>query len=311
MIAQAAVGGVAMNVIRPYAPTRDFAIKHVRRLLQFGIAYQGKTLTSFANASVTPLIGGSMLGSNLLGINNFAQNLAYFPIMLVNIISRVSFPLYSRLQDDENALAAEINSAIRLSGSATLMFVGLCFGLGKNIITVVYGEKWLPSLPLVYVYASVITIGFLSPVLSAAFDAIGKPHILFRLSIAWTVINWAAVLIGTAAYRTVFAFAVAYAIHVVAGNLALVYVARKIAPGLKVFQPIAPSLLAAAAMAAIARYVFAGWAVTVGTFIAAVVASILLFAALLALLDRGWLRAILGMAARLRPKQEAVPTRTA
>src|SRR5262249_41649213 len=127
------------------------------------------------------------LGQGALGYINWAQATAYFPLRLVDVIGRVTFPLYSRLQGDQVTFGRSLERSVHVCAMGTLFFWGLGVGLGPNIVEVMYGDKWIPALPIFYVYVTGISIGFLSPLIAPALDALGKPQIMARLSIGWTV----------------------------------------------------------------------------------------------------------------------------
>ena len=221
-LAQAGFMALAWNLARRWRPSLVFDRRELRRMLHFGVHYQGKIVMSFVNSSVAPLVAGTRLGHHGLGLLNFAQNVAWFPVQLISIVGRVSFPAFSRLQHDRAALAAEVERALLLCATATLFFVGLCLGIGPSLVNVIYTEKWQPALPALYVYALSIGVGFFSPIIAAVFDALGRPQVVFRLILGWSVVNWISVLLATQVAATPLAFALGYSVHVVLGNSAIV-----------------------------------------------------------------------------------------
>jgi O-antigen/teichoic acid export membrane protein len=134
---------------------------------------------------VLPAIAGIRLGDYGLGLVNFAQNTAWFPLQLVTIVGRVSFPMFSRLPSNHQALAREVERAVLLCATATLFFVALCLGIGPKLVTIIYWDQWARAIPALYVYALAITFGFLSPVVAAVLEALGEPQIIFRLAAGW------------------------------------------------------------------------------------------------------------------------------
>ena len=87
-------------------------------------------------------------------------------------MSRVSFPLFSRLQDDHKSLPPCWSARSRFARWERCSSSGLVFGLGPNIV------EWctptvVPALPLFYVYAAVFAFGFLTPLVAPALDATG------------------------------------------------------------------------------------------------------------------------------------------
>jgi O-antigen/teichoic acid export membrane protein len=258
-VAQAGFVAITLNLVQRWRPSFVFDRAALRGMLRFGVNYQGKVVMSLVNSSVTPLVGGIRLGEYGLGIVNFAHNTAWFPVQLVYIMGRVSFPAFSRLQHDQKALAAEIERTIVVCATATLFFVGLCLGIGPRFVDIIYSAKWLPAFPALYVYSLAIAIGFLSPIVASALDALGRPQIVFRLSMAWSVINWVSVVIATEFARTPLAFGLGYSVHVVLGNLAVVLILRRVLPEARPIRRLLPAALGCLLIAGIGRFLLYPW----------------------------------------------------
>jgi len=300
VLVQGLTGLVLIFVLRPWFPSFVFDATGLRPMLKFGLAFQGKVLTSFVNGAITPLYAGAVLGKQALGLNNFARDAAYLPLKLVEILSRVTFPLYSRLQGDDQAFAASLGRSVQLCAMTTFFFSGLLFGLGPNLISVVYSDKWLPAMPALYVYSAAIGIGFLSPLIASALDALGKPQVIFRLSVAWTLLNWAVVSVSMIFWKSVLAFAIAYCVHVVFGNLAVIMMLRKLLPNARIWPHIRVALLSAVVVATLGRLFLGPWAWDVARLILAVLGCVAVYLGLIALLDRQALVAAIALLRRRR-----------
>ncbi len=287
-LAQGVLSTVLALALRPWKPSLVFDRAALRPILAFGIPYQTKTVISFINAAVTPVYAGSALGAAAVGFIQWAQTTAYFPLKLVQIMGRVTFPLYSRLQHDPKAFAETLGRSIQICAFGTFFFVGYFLGMGRQVIHIIFTDKWLPALPLLYIYASAISIGFISPVAAAALDASGRPKIMARLAFGWTALNWLVVLFATPRWGII-GFAAGYSVHVVVGNLAVLLMMIYIIPGVRVLRRVSSSVAAGAVV-----FVFARWvgphAMTVPTFIGATVACFAVFAAVLWVVDRQGVR---------------------
>lgn len=284
VVARALVVVCAVYALRPWRPSLSFEWHRVKPVLKFGIQFQGKALVSFANAAVTPLYAGAALGTAQLGLVNWSQNTAYFPLKLVEIMNRVTFPTLSRFQDDKEQFANALARAVRICAIGTLFFVGLIFGIGEPLVRIIYSAQWMPAMPYLYVYTAVISIGFLSPLVASALDAIGRPGIIFRLSLGWTALAWAGVVFATPRWGTL-GFVVGYCVHVVVGNLAVVYVLRRLVPNARLWPSIRPALVATFLAALTGRLLLLPWIDTVVSLIAGVLALAIVFAAVVLLLD--------------------------
>jgi O-antigen/teichoic acid export membrane protein len=285
ILAQASFGVVGAFAMRPWRPSLAINRDALRPILRFGVVFQLKNVVGFLSGAVTPVYAGRVLGQTQLGLLGWAQETAYFPLRLVEIISRISFPLYSRLQHDPARMARLVERSVQLCAMVTLCFVGLVLGLGPNIASVIYTVKWLPAVPMLYVYAIAIGFGFLTPLVAPMFDAIGKPKVNLKFSIGWTVAIALIVPLTTPRWGAL-GYAVGYCLPVVIGNCLVLYVLKLQIPGLRVWKRLRASIVAAATVAVAGRYGLTRWANDPLHFTVAVLATVLLFALVMALLDR-------------------------
>jgi O-antigen/teichoic acid export membrane protein len=269
-------------------------------IVRFGIAYQVKNLIGFSSSAIAPVYGGHALGQAGLGFVNWAQSTAFFPLKLVQIMSRVSFPLFSRLQGDKVMFARALERSFQVCALGTLFFVGLGWALGPNLVSTIYTDKWLPGLPVFYVYLSGISIGFLAPLVAPAFDAIGKPKIMAQLSVGWTLATFAIVPFTTPRWGLM-GFAVGACVPMVAGNVLLIYVARRMFPEVRLWPRIRAALVGGVVIGLVGRYTMSAWAFGPILFPVAIVLLALLFALVVFSIDRS----LLSDALQIIPKRRA------
>jgi PST family polysaccharide transporter len=221
--------------------------------LKFGAAFQGSNAVGFANAAVTPLVVGARLGSEALGVIQFAESTAFFPSLVVSLVRRVYFPYLCRLQADRAAFQREFEQAVALSAVPSFFFFGLFAGTAPAIVSVIYGAKWLPAVPSLVVYSFGFCFTFFSWIGDAALAALGDMGRLLRIKVIVAVVNWVATLVATAWMPTPLAFAVGYALHLIATPILIYVVIRRHLPTLS-FLPLLRGLaIAAAALALIGR----------------------------------------------------------
>jgi O-antigen/teichoic acid export membrane protein len=271
--------------LRPWRPTLIIDRDALKPILHFGIVFQLKNIVGFMSGAITPVYAGRVLGQTQLGLIGWAQETAYFPLRFVEIISRISFPLYSRLQHDKERLARLVERSVQLCAMVTFFFVGLVLGLGPNIANVIYTSKWLAAVPMLYVYAIAISFGFLTPLIAPLFDAIGKPKVNLKFSIGWTVAIAALVPLTTPRWGAL-GYAIGYCLPVIIGNSFALYILKLQIPQLKIWKRLRASVIAAVAVAVAGRYELASWATTPGRFIVSILVEAALFALIMLLLDR-------------------------
>jgi PST family polysaccharide transporter len=285
VLVQGLCGVIGAFVMHPWVPSLVIDRADLRPIFRFGIQFQMKTIVGFLSGAIAPVYAGRTLGQTQLGFINWGQSTAFFPLKLVEIMSRVSFPLYSRLRSDPKAFGRSLERAVVVSAMGTLFFVGLAFGLGPSLVRVVYGEKWVPALPIFYIYAAGLSIGFLHPIVAPALDALGKPHVNVRLMIGWTVAMAVLVMLTTPIWGAV-GFAIGACIPMVLGNFVVLMILKRLIPDARLWPRTRALLLGGLVVGIVGRFALCPWATSPLSFTLSVVASAAVFLMVVGIFDR-------------------------
>jgi hypothetical protein len=154
------------------------------------------------------------------------------------------------------------------------------------VVQVIYGDKWMPALPTLYVFAAAISVGFLVPIINGALDAIGQPRVMMRLGVYWVIINWIAVTTVMQFRNDPLSFSLAYCVHILFGNLAAIFAVKKLLPSARLWPRMRAATGSAVAAAIVARWVLLPWTKGPITLTAAVLTTIAVFGGAVMLLDR-------------------------
>jgi len=300
VLAHGVFGAIGAFIMRPWAPSLVMDRAALRPIVRFGATYQLKHIVGLVCGAIAPVYAGRVLGQAQLGFIDWAQRTAFFPLKLVEVMSRVSFPLYSRLQDDRRSFAHALERSVQLCAMGTLFFVGLVFALGPNIVLVLYTEKWLPALPLLYVYAAGICFGFLSPLVFPAFDATGRPGINLRFTIGWTIGIALLAPLLTQKWGSL-GFAVGYCVPMALGNIGIIVVLKRLIPSTNLWPRTRASLLGGAAVVLVGHNVLAPRAGTPLFFTFSVFALAGVFLGVVLLFDRTAIDEIRSLLPRNKP----------
>jgi O-antigen/teichoic acid export membrane protein len=252
VLIQALILAILVFALCPWWPGFVFQTSFVRSVLGYGFAYQTKNLVGFANSAVVPLVAGRWIGTAAVGYLTWAQSAAYQPLRVVQLLARVNFPVLSRAQDPEE-FRRFVTRGLELSGLAAFAFVAVCLGLGEHLVRWIYGEKWIPALPVFYVFVVSMGTAFIAPLATSTLEAAGKPRLTALMSSAWTLLNWVAVGAAMLVEQSVLVFALAYSVHVFVGNGVALYVLRREVAGLDVSRVLISSALATAIAAWVGR----------------------------------------------------------
>lgn len=254
VLVQALLGVAAAYSFRPWRPRFAVRWAFVRGILGYGVAFQTKNLVGFANSAIVPLVAGRLLGTTAVGYVTWAQSAAYQPLRVVQLLSRVNFPLLSRLQDQPNEYRRLLERGLEVSALAAYAFVAVCFGLGEPLVRLVYGARWIPAMPVFYVFVASVGVAFIAPMVTSALEAIGKPRLTASLSLAWMVLNWLVVGVVMWFERSLTAFALAFSVHVFVGNLGLLWISRTHIPGFGITRVLVTGSAAATLAAVFGRW---------------------------------------------------------
>jgi O-antigen/teichoic acid export membrane protein len=119
-----------------------YMIKYGHSLLSANLVY-----TFFEN--IYFLVIGKYFNSYNLGLFVKSKNLSsVIPLSLTNIIQRVSFPIMSSIQDDEDRLSSVFRKLIKTSAFISFPITILLSIISKPLILVLLTKKWENAIPI-------------------------------------------------------------------------------------------------------------------------------------------------------------------
>lgn len=197
-IAGAVASVLLVWIILPWRPRLALDRKLAGSLLKFGTSVTAVDVITQITDNLDYVIVGRIFGLVPLSIYTLAYRL---PEMLLIgnlwVMGGVVFPAFSSIQDRPNELRRGFLASVRL---VQLIAVPISLGLliaADPIVRVVFGDQWLDAIPILRVlaiYAWVYSLGYH---VGGFYKAIGRPDILFRLSILTLVIIIPSLLIGS------------------------------------------------------------------------------------------------------------------
>ncbi len=190
VLAQSLVGVILIYLIAPWRVRLGFSKEAAKSLLNFGVPFQLNSMLALLKDRLVPLVIARMVGPTGVGYITWAQNLAFMPLEIMNIMTRITFPAFSRLQDDKQALKHTLEKSLFFT---SLFLYPLLFGLlavSPSLVKYVVSSKWQPALPLIYLFALGAFWATFSSPFTNFLNAIGKIKITLRLMVMWTVLEW-------------------------------------------------------------------------------------------------------------------------
>lgn len=193
VITRTILGAIALNVIAPWKIGWKINQKSARELLHFGVPFQLNSVLALIKDNITPTIIAVWYGPAAVGFVNVAQNISSRPMEISTIVSRITFPTYSRIQGDKERLKRWIEKSIHLM---SIVYFPAIIGLivtASPILQFLYADKsdkWLPALPtLLWFLVAAIPVVITTTYTNAIY-ATGHPKIVLALMFLYTTLTW-------------------------------------------------------------------------------------------------------------------------
>ena len=158
----------------PWMPS----FRHWRDVLHFGVgSLLSNCLTSINNA-IPDILLGKLGGATLVGLFSRASStVSIFGYIAGSTVTYGSLSYLSQAHHRGEPLGPFLNRATSLVTAVGWPALGLTYVFSTEIVTTLYGEKWLPAVPAIdaLVLASIISLMF--NYTSIALTAIGRPYL--------------------------------------------------------------------------------------------------------------------------------------
>jgi lipopolysaccharide exporter len=172
---------VMSYILHPSRPRLEFDIAKIKELSHFGRWIFGSTIFVYFLIKGNDFFIGKFLSVAMLGLFQMADNVSSLPAkQITHVISQVSFPTYSKLQDNKTKLRDTYLKVLKLTGFLSLPTAGLILVFSRQITTLILGEKWSPMVPALQILALGGLIRSLGATIGPVFQGIGKPEILTK-----------------------------------------------------------------------------------------------------------------------------------
>lgn len=141
---------------------------------------------------------GRMLSDSMLGFYTLAWRIPEVVLISgLNVVTRVVFPAFSRLQSDSQRVRGAVLQTVRYTSMFTLpMAVGLMI-LSPQIVMALYGWRWMPSAPVLRILALYAGMRCITHHFGDAYKGTGHPEILSRLTLVWWLLLPPTLIVGS------------------------------------------------------------------------------------------------------------------
>ncbi|QIL20506.1 lipopolysaccharide biosynthesis protein [Thermomonas sp. HDW16] len=186
-------------IYSPWRPALVVRISSLKRLFSFGSYMFLSAILDRANYGVQNLLIGKSFGIQSLGIYNRAEATQNVPQSIVNgLLSRVLFPVFAKVADDQVRLRRGFGQAIRL---AMLVNAPLMLGMlatAGDVVQIVLGDQWSKAVPILQVLCIWGIIWPLHVINLNVLSGLGHSKLFFKVEVIKKVVSVALLVAASA-----------------------------------------------------------------------------------------------------------------
>lgn len=183
-VAQYIATSIATYWLHGFRPRLDFHFAHLKHLIKYSRWIYGQNLVNRLVPTIQNSFIAKMAGASDVGLFNKGISLALAPISpFFNVISRVTFPAYARIQDSHHKIKEGFIRSLDLIFFVTIPFSIMVLEASHRIVLIALGPNWIGIDPLLKILTLNVSAGALTIIAIPLLNAIGKPNIQFVLGL--------------------------------------------------------------------------------------------------------------------------------
>ena len=197
VLIRSVAGSALINYLSPWKISLGLNKTALKSLLSFGLPFQTNSILALLKDRLVPLVVARIVGATGVGLITWAQAVTFMSLEVMNIMSRITFPAFSRLQHDDKALKSTLEKTLFLT---SILFYPMLFGfvaIAPKFISEIVSEKWKPALPLIYLFSVTVFWANLSSPFTNFLNAVGRVKTTLKLMVMWTILEWVLTPIAT------------------------------------------------------------------------------------------------------------------
>lgn len=179
-LARAFCGVILLWMLRKWRPCGKFCMKSVRSMWGFSGKLLYASLLHSIATNLYAVVIGRVFPPSELGLFTRANSFPRIPTgLLISIVQRVAFPLFSRNQDNRAFLLAVIRRQNRILLYFTTVILTFLAVIADELIPLLIGPKWNGAIPLMQIFCLSGVFASAFPLHSELLKALGKSNLFF------------------------------------------------------------------------------------------------------------------------------------
>ncbi|WP_303005022.1 lipopolysaccharide biosynthesis protein [Bacteroides congonensis] len=194
------VAGAILNVIltwyvSKWIPSFIFSKSSFCELFAFGSKLLGANLLHTFYSNVTTIAIGKFYSAKELGFYTRGNNFASLPSSnLVGILQRVTFPILSKIQNDEERLLGVYDKYIRITSLPVFFLMCLLVSVSKPLILILITDKWYDSVIYLQILCFAMMFDHITTVNMNLLQVRGRSDLVLKTEIIKKSISFAMII---------------------------------------------------------------------------------------------------------------------
>ena len=194
LVGQSVVSAVVSTILL-WSVTRwnpwegSFTLRAFNRLFSFGSKLLASSLLHILYQNVSTLVIGKFYTPADLGYYSRGKHISEMPSsFLSNVFQRVSFPILSRLQNDDAQLTRAYRKYLSISSMVIFFLVVLLAAVAEPLVRILLTEKWIDAVPYLRIFCLALVFDHICSFNNNMMYVKGRSDLFFRLEIIKKVI---------------------------------------------------------------------------------------------------------------------------
>lgn len=182
-IASSLVSLILLWVYSDWRPQWLIRFKETREMFHTGFHFMGFGFINSIFDSLDVLLFSKIYSPQVVGLYNRAISLRNLPLStLILPITRPLFPIFSKLQDDVEALKKNYFHYLHLLEFASFAIAGLIFLSVSEIVVILYTDKWLVAADYLKYAIWIVPLEPNKVIITSLLKGMGKLKLLIKLN---------------------------------------------------------------------------------------------------------------------------------
>ena len=165
-------------------PKLAFSCESFRELFSFGSKLMLAGLLNTVYAHLTPMAIGKFYTPKDLGYYNQGAEFARLPNEVCqNVLERVTFPIFSRIQNDTKHLLDVYKKYIQITSLCLIFFSMLLASLAKPVVLLLLTEKWSESIIYLQLFCFAVMFNHINTINLSLLKVNGRSDLFLKLEV--------------------------------------------------------------------------------------------------------------------------------